>query len=367
MNNKTIALLSVSVLALALSAGSVFAEAAVESEEAVLETEVQEEAPSEDSLTGLISSAFGEGGKLSDLLAEDGVVLGENGLISSLFGEGGMLSEVVPEGVDVEQLAKSAAEQLQDQNSELYKGIEEIEGIVSNEDGSLNLEKIGGLAEMFLSNVTAGSEEGSEAAPGDMLIFDDQMKETIKAYVNEFYSDLVNGEFSVIGSYSIKVTPTEDGNINILGEFTKLNYAVEGTELKETGSASQPMFFTLSKKEDGSYEIVDFKTTEDGEGFTASLEELCKQVGLTVEEYLADAGFSEIAVLDELVTFLEEHPEFQKLEYNGELVTKEELEDTLGTVIESLFTVLAATVPEEAEAAEVTSEAAEVTSEAPQE
>ena len=184
MKNKTIALLSVSVLALALSAGSVFAEAAVESEEAVLETEVQEEAPSEDSLTGLISSAFGEGGKLSDLLAEDGVVLGENGLISSLFGEGGMLSEVVPEGVDVEQLAKSAAEQLQDQNSELYKGIEEIEGIVSNEDGSLNLEKIGGLAEMFLSNVSAGSEEGSEAAPGDMLIFDDQMKETIKAYVN---------------------------------------------------------------------------------------------------------------------------------------------------------------------------------------
>jgi len=86
------------------------------------------------------------------------------------------------------------------------------------------------------------------------------------------------------------------------------------------------MLFTFDTAEDGSVSIREAKATEDGENYTSSLEALCKEYGTTLEDYEGVLEFSDLMDTLTLLGCLKDHPEYERIEYMGELHTLEEMD-----------------------------------------
>ena len=101
--------------------------------------------------------------------------------------------------------------------------------------------------------------------------------------------------------------------------------SIDMDSLKQLGSARDTMLFTLETTEDGTLFVKDVKGTEDGENYAASLEALCEAYGTTSDDYEYLLILSEFDDVFDLVQYLDEHPEYERIEYMGELHTRDEL------------------------------------------
>ena len=311
------------------------------------------------SLSDLVS-AFMQNEDVQNALSEDGEVLGEGGLISSLFGENGALSEYVPEGVDVEQLAKDAAGQLTDENSELYQGLDELSGLVTDENGSVDLEKVAGLAEMLLGSFgddTDGETVGLEGETefGDegfgFITLSEEAQAAAKEYIIGFNEGLEESEYQVVNLCNVVTTIDENGDYIHLGFDTQMNYNADGTDLVMTGAVAQPILLRIAQAEDGTCTVTDAKAAEDGEGYADSVKALCEEAGTTTEEFDSTMEYNEMAVLGTLIEFMNDHPEFERIEKDGEMLTAEDLDAQLDAAVEvvmgGFFDSLMEELPEE--------------------
>ena len=85
-------------------------------------------------------------------------------LLQQLTGEGSPLNEYIPEDADVDGLIGDLSQALGEENSELYETLEQAAGLVTNEDGSVDAEKLEALAEMFL---TLSDDEALDIGEGE--------------------------------------------------------------------------------------------------------------------------------------------------------------------------------------------------------
>ena len=341
-------------------------EAASEEETAEEEAIAEEEGSLRDLISG-IGSLFGEGGELNGLISEGGVV-------SELFGEGGALSELVPEDVDVDGFLGNLSQQLGDAGSELYSTVNGVIDMVSNEDGSLNFDNIGSMADMFLDFLGGDSEEETEEDAGEAEDLEtlaqeyedvEAIKQSIAEYTKAENADVLEeGDASVVAvALHDASKELEDGQVKVIGYVRQTNFAADGEDLQETGSAEGTKVWNMKQAEDGAWEVAEEKKMENPDD-SQELEALCEEVDATTEEFEPVLKYFDITYLSELAQLLEEHTEFTTVEYLGEKMTRENVLDTLTGQLSKMFEELFAAVGEEAEeTAEETADAVEETAE----
>lgn len=327
MKRKILAVLMAGCMTVSMT-GPVWAE------EAAAETEPAAEETAGESLAGAISSLFGEGGALSGVFEEGGAV-------ESLFGEGGALSSIVPEGVDVDKISGMLSEQLSDPNSELYQTAEGVISKVTSDDGKLDTDALEELAGELISGFTGGEDD-------DMAVLDEELADydAVTAAVEEYVKSR-NAEYMEVGDLQTvartiahQVT-REDGTKQQLGYYLQENFALDGTDYKLVSGSGDTLLLTLAKKDDGTFEVTDAKAAEDGEGYTESIEAMCAEIGITVDDYFAGtAVVSDLIELGELIKVLNEHPEAERIEYAGEMLTREDLEARSDEVVNEYVAML---------------------------
>ena len=246
------------------------------------------------------------------------------GLMDMLFGENGVISGIIPEDIDVGEAMNTLGEQLKDTGSTFYQTVEGALEMYTNEDGTFDLQKVAETVQGMY-----GSFSGDEATEEDieaLLSRYDELDDVMKEYLFEYNAQFMDP--ADVQIYSKQVAYMDDidlDEIKVLADFCQMNYTIEDDQMILASGASEPHLFTIERAEDGTLAVVDEKHTEDGEGYTASLEALCGEVGITLDDYDASMVFGACNDVDALVEYMEEHPEITGAEYMGEIKTIDEL------------------------------------------
>ena len=303
----------------------------------------------EGGLGGILSSLFSEDGVVSSIIHDEKAVEAINGL----FEEDGPLAGVLPEDIDVNGVLENIDSQLQDANSTLNQGISSVVEMVQGEDGSIDWEKAGSSVEELI-DLFAGGAKFDEEVDGDSDDFDmdafmaefmvpyDKADEAIFAYIAEKNADVIDaGDAQIFSKMTGYMDDPEQDEVKVLGDFTQVNYAIDGEQMNMVGAATDTLLLTLARNEDGSYTVVDEKHAEDGEGYSASVEALCEEVNTSMDDFYTSCLFGAYNDAEELAKYLEEHPEIKTAEFQGQQMTAEELklmsEDYINSLLDSVF------------------------------
>ena len=301
----------------------------------------------EDSLGSMLTSILGKAGEI-------GSELEETGLVDQILGKDGPLGAFLPEGVDASELFGTVTQQLNDSDSELYQGLEGLEslaGMVIGEDGSVDTQMIEGLIGSFfgdasssdMESVDEGEEDGDEdeeEAADFFDVYSDEAYEAIDQHLMEETSEYMEeGDETIISKTIAWAETDEDGTIYILGYFLVTNYDADGKDLVMKNAAGNTEFLKLTLNEKGTLDVTDFQVSEDGTGYLESVEAMCETAGITTDEFFNALSFSDGTDIAEMINFLDNHPEYERIEFQGEARTKKELEDKLGELFIQLFSV----------------------------
>ena len=86
---------------------------------------------------------------------------------------------------------------------------------------------------------------------------------------------------------------------------------------------------TLAQKEDGTYEVTDCIEEEDGEGFADSIALMCEEIGIDLDSFYEALALNDLLYICNLHDFMEAHPEYDHIEYIGEMVTLDDLHEMI--------------------------------------
>ena len=307
-------------------------------------------------LGGLLGSLFSDDASVENLFGEDGVVsnlLNDEKTveaINGLFGEGGALSGVLPENVDVSGVLQSVNEQLEDPDSTLNQGINNFTEMAKGEDGAVDWGKVGSSVEeligLFAGGGMSGESVGEEETEGEdfetwyeniMLLYGNA-DAAMYDYIAEKNADVMDaGDAQIFSKRAGYMSDIEQDEVKILGDFTQVNYSVDGDQMKMTSAATDTLLLTLTKNEDGTFAVTDEKQAADGEEYDASLEALCQEVGIPVDDFYASTMLGAYNDADALAEYLDEHPEIAAAEFQGEQLTAEELRTLSNDYIEGIL------------------------------
>jgi len=242
--------------------------------------------------------------------------------LSALLGELADQIGELTKDVDVDALMQNVEEQLSQAEGEVRQAYDEIKDIIKEKADTIDLSEVGQLLGSLLGN---GGEELTDEEIADLMA--DPTGPVIEAYLQEKNADSLEQGDITLFSYEARMEKTkDDGTTLSLITFLQMNYKADGKDLVLVGSARDTMLFTFDTAEDGSVSIREAKATEDGENYTSSLEALCKEYGTTLEDYEGVLEFSDLMDTLTLLGCLKDHPEYERIEYMGELHTLEEMD-----------------------------------------
>lgn len=284
------------------------------------EAETQAE---EEGLGDFLRSLFTDDGALSGLIQEGGIV---DELLQDEH-----ITQLLPEGIDAEALVGTLREQLSDENSELYQAADKLYDYVTNEDGSINEEALTELA----SSLFAGNGEDDGAASGEEMM---QQMTAMQNAVKELNAEAMEaGDAQSVIFMASPTVAQEDGSCKVLGFFPQNNYTLDGTDLYVVDSVSRTILFTLEKDEDGVWQVTDTKVAEEGDSYTDSLTALCEEIGYTTDDFYSLLAFPAIYEYSAMMSVMQEVPEAEHIEYNGELLTEEEVKQNFDDLINEMM------------------------------
>ena len=242
--------------------------------------------------------------------------------LSALLGElADQLGELTKD-VDVDAIKQSVEEQLTQAEGEIRQAYDEVKEIIKEKADNIDLSEVSRILGSLFGN---GNEELTDEEIEDF--FADPTGPVIEAYLQEKNADsLEQGDITLFSHEARMEKTKDDGTTLNLVSFLQMNFKADGKDLVLVGSARDTMLFALDTAEDGTVSIREAKAAEDGENYTASLEALCEEYGTTLENYEAVLEYTDL--MDTLTLFgcLKDHPEYERIEYMGELHTLEEMD-----------------------------------------
>ncbi|MBO7711831.1 MAG: hypothetical protein J6S83_15280 [Lachnospiraceae bacterium] len=321
------------------------------------------EAPAQpdEGIGGLLSSLFSDDGMVQNLLGGDGSVsdlLGELGdqealeSIKGLFEEDGALADILPEDMDIDGVLQTVGSQLAEAGSALNEGLGSVVEMVKEEAGSVDWEKAedsvkelidliagGALGDLVAeTDEEAAEEEDWEAWLEELMIPYQRADAVMFDYVAERNAEFMDaGDAQVFSKMTGYMDDPEQDEVRVLADFTQMNYAIDGDQMNMVSGATDTLLLTLTKGEDGTYTVTDEKHTEDGEGYTASFEALCEEVGIPADDFYASRVLGAYNDAEALAEYLNEHPEIKTAEYQGEQMTAQELQTMADDYTNELF------------------------------
>jgi hypothetical protein len=190
------------------------------------------------------------------------------------------------------------------------------------EDGDFNPEDIKALTRELFSR----SSDDEETSVGLADLYD-----TTKNHLTEETSEYLEaGDETIISGIIGDFDEDEDGTLHLLGYFTVMNFDADEENPKDLlvkNGAGLTELITFELNEDGKYEITDYMTAEDGEDYSGSIADMCEYMGIEPDSFFEQMGICDLDYVSDLHNFLVDHPEYEHIEYMGELVSHEDLDN----------------------------------------
>ena len=252
------------------------------------------------------------------------------------------LSDRLPEKVNVGGALRTVGEILEDAGSAANQGLQSVADKITDEDGSVDWQKVENSAEELFDNLTGGlsigntggdagvgegeTEQDLDALMADILAPYERADAVMFDYVAERNAEFMDaGDVQIFSKIPGYVGDPEADEFKVLGDFTQVNYVIDGDQMNMISAATDTLLLTLTKEEDGTYTVTDEKHAADGEDYADSLEALCEEVGIPVDDVHVASKLGAYNDADALAKYLNEHPEIATAEYQGEQMTAEEL------------------------------------------
>ncbi len=190
--------------------------------------------------------------------------------------------------------------------------------------------------------------------------------ESLAAYGQGLYESYVSGDdadFSALDAYFEKVDKTnaaideyildrtasllEPGEIQFLPggcvssedfeylkEFREIYCALQYNYNKDDNGVlrladigDDVIMFSFKEEEDGSITITDTRFAEKGEKEAASLQEMCDELGTSYDDAAEMLAFNRAYAVHDMIRYMDNNPDVTGVEYEGEVRTREELEE----------------------------------------
>ena len=270
------------------------------------------------------------------------------GLLGSLFSEDGPLAGVLPEGTDVDTMVNVLSSQLGQADSEIGSVLGKVIGKAAGELGGFNTDSltqyVGGLLGQFMGGGDDGLDDLGDFDFGTVFeIYDYLMKSEEEFILDKNEGTLDFGDAQIVENCSI-YSDEFDGDTIDIRNFTTMvqnNYTMdEEGQLWILSSSEDVVFFRHQKDEDGGYPIVEATIAGESGDYTADLEAMCDEVGITLDECMHEIQYARDSIVFELKSYMEEHPEVTGIEFDGEIRTFEELEQMWNDCVDIYFAYL---------------------------
>ena len=190
--------------------------------------------------------------------------------------------------------------------------------VLANPDGSLNFDAILGYMEIDPDfEVKFSADEEVKKALYEAL--EAEIRNTWGIYYEA-------SEVSFFVPVTAALESSEDNStVRIMGDFCLLNYNPEEAKLVLASGGEFPGLLVFEKQEDGSYLCTEKKYAEDGTDVISSLTALSEEIGITYEQYEKTASDRDTWIVKAFKEYLEEHPEYESIEWDGEELTLKDL------------------------------------------
>ena len=273
-----------------------------------------------------VSQAAGEEAPADDTGAAESPVDTDK-IINGLFGEDGLLKDVLPSEEKTEELVTFFQGKLEESNGKIADGLEDLYSKAENLSDVVDPEVLDSYLSGYLAPFIEGGDALDFAELEAYIAKNDELRELEKAAVIEKNKDILEpGDVQIVSQGPLYTDDLEQEEIKALTYMQQLNYSKnEDNQLTFLCSAEDLVLFTFHTEEDGSFTLTDARYAADGEDFMPSVEEFCKEVGETTDECMEMIDFNKDAYGYDLATYLDEHPEYTGIEYDGQIRTAEEL------------------------------------------
>ena len=266
---------------------------------------------------------------------------GAGKLLNYLFGEGGPLNEALPEGVDINVMADTVKEQLNQADSAIETVLDKICEMAQQEDGKISPEAVEKYAKNLLGQFIGGDEDFDFSDLDAYFEINDSMRAEEEQYIKDRNAEMMDpADVQIVSNCSIYTAEYEPGDTELtnMTVMTQGNYRLnDENQLLFVSGAEDIVLFKHQKDEEGSYPVVEATFAEDGETYTASIEKMCAEVGITLDECFESIEFAEAWVAYDLADYLKNNPDIAGIEYQGEIRSAEELEDLFYSILDELY------------------------------
>ena len=241
----------------------------------------------------------------------------KKGLVGSLLSEEGAL--------------KKLWDQLKDENSPLYQAIGNLSAFVTNEDGSLNMDAVKMLLDGMLN------KDGNQEQEGPVDYLGEEGKKELINYIKGLNASVID-PCDAQALYLNAPLPLlhDDGFVKVICQFKQENFKLEGKDFKLANSTEDFILVLFQSDKDGNWSIKGSLLADKGAGREASIEALCAEAGYSAEDLYGMAMW-DLVKQYELTEVMKNHPEAERIEYNGTMVTGAELNDMFNTSLKAMM------------------------------
>ncbi len=264
-------------------------------------------------------------------------ILGEDGIAGQLFGEGGLLEGELPEGTDIDGMIDTLKEQLGEADSEIAQVAGSILDKAKEEYGSLDLDSLEEILTPVLGQLLGDGSDLEGLDFENLFAQGDMARELATDYILDKNADILeSGDVQIVDVGNIYEEMGRSEEFPYLTYVLQYNYEEdEEHQLHYLCGSGDLLLMTLQEEEDGSLTALDPRIVE--EDYETFLQDFCENTDDTPEECLESIEFAKAYSPYTLANYLEEHPEYIGLEYDGEMLTAEELEDIAAERLLTLF------------------------------
>ena len=230
----------------------------------------------------------------------------------------------------VKKLLIYIQEKAEEQNISVEELLDTFVAGLKDENGKFDSSKLLGLlmSGFGSSSGSADEEEGMTAEEVRNLPYFKEREfrdDAVGAHVIDEYRDsLETGDVQLV--FKAYVMNAEDDPLYNLGYFELHNFKADGTDLKLMSIASSIEYLAFEKNEAGEYVLAEAIRAEEGDGFEASLGALLEKYGASREQLESQIANKNYYITGDMMVYLENHPEYERIEYNGELRTLDEMQ-----------------------------------------
>ncbi len=227
----------------------------------------------------------------------------------------------------INKLLHYAEEKCREKGIEPSEAIDLVMSLITNEEGKIDFSTV-----FSLINMLSGESSGGDSTYMQEM---DNRNKTINAYVINKYKDTLEpGDLQTIGMISI--LNEEYDTRKTVAYISLANYTVEGKDLKQKNFANSVEYLEFDVDENLNFTVSEAIPAEEGENYSASIDALCERLG--VERARFDSACSQLEIeweeTYEMMDLLETHPEYERIEYQGEMKTIDEMRAINGALFD---------------------------------